>query len=102
MKHHIKKIAAPIIPWYHWILPRLGAIRYGFPAKKLTIIAVTGTKGKSSTTEFIASMLRASGAKVAVSNSVRFVIDKTVRSCLPSKLTVKFLLSIRTFRNLAK
>jgi UDP-N-acetylmuramoyl-L-alanyl-D-glutamate--2,6-diaminopimelate ligase len=78
MKHHIKKIAAPIIPWYHWILPRLGAIRYGFPAKKLTIIAVTGTKGKSSTTEFIASMLRASGAKVAVSNSVRFVIDKTV------------------------
>jgi UDP-N-acetylmuramoyl-L-alanyl-D-glutamate--2,6-diaminopimelate ligase len=80
MKRYIKKIAKPLLPLYHWMLPRIGAFRYGFPAKRIRIIAVTGTKGKSSTTEFIAAIFRAAGENVAISNSVRFAIGDTTTS----------------------
>ncbi|MEK7556578.1 MAG: hypothetical protein AAB538_01230, partial [Patescibacteria group bacterium] len=39
---------------YHWLMSMLGAIIYGFPARKLKVIAVTGTKGKSTTVYMIA------------------------------------------------
>ena len=38
-------------PMYHFGLTLTGAIKYGFPANKIKIIGITGTKGKSSTTE---------------------------------------------------
>ncbi len=62
-------------PYYHLTLSYLGAVLYGFPGKKLTVITVTGTKGKSSTTEFTYNILKQAGYKVAVSNTIHFVID---------------------------
>jgi len=34
---------------YHYLLALAGGIRYGFPSRKLIVIGVTGTKGKSTT-----------------------------------------------------
>lgn len=70
----VKKILSPILPLYHWLLPRIGAFIYRYPASKMTVVLVTGTKGKSSVTEIIASILKASEAGVCYTNSVHFAI----------------------------
>jgi UDP-N-acetylmuramoyl-L-alanyl-D-glutamate--2,6-diaminopimelate ligase len=61
-------------PAYHYLLTLVGAIRYGFPARKIKIIGVTGTKGKSSTTEIINHILETAGKKTAVSGTIRFKV----------------------------
>lgn len=49
--------------------------RYGFPAKRLNVIAVTGTNGKTTTVSYINSMLKAAGLKTAVYTTVYFEVD---------------------------
>jgi UDP-N-acetylmuramoyl-L-alanyl-D-glutamate--2,6-diaminopimelate ligase len=61
-------------PVYHYLLAFTGAIRYVFPSEFITIIGVTGTKGKSSTTEFLNSILESAGKKTALVNGLRFKI----------------------------
>jgi len=63
-------------PAYHYILAFLGAAIYGFPSQKLAVIAVTGTKGKSTTVELIAHILETSHQKVAVLSTVHFRIGE--------------------------
>jgi UDP-N-acetylmuramoyl-L-alanyl-D-glutamate--2,6-diaminopimelate ligase len=51
-------------------LADLAAEALDYPAKKLSIIGITGTKGKSTTTMLIAHLLEASGHKVALINTI--------------------------------
>lgn len=68
-------------PFYHYFIAIASAVYYGFPSKKLKVIGITGTKGKTTTTEIVASVLRAAGYKVALTNSIHFVIgDKEKRN----------------------
>ncbi|HMO78740.1 MAG TPA: UDP-N-acetylmuramyl-tripeptide synthetase [Candidatus Paceibacterota bacterium] len=71
-----KKIFRATQPIYHYLLTLLGAIIYRFPARKLFIIGITGTKGKSTTTEIVNAILEEAGYKTALSNTIRFKIDK--------------------------
>jgi UDP-N-acetylmuramoyl-L-alanyl-D-glutamate--2,6-diaminopimelate ligase len=59
-------------PAYHYLLALVGAVRYGFPSRHIKVIGVTGTKGKSSTTEFLNAILEAAGKKTALVNGIRF------------------------------
>ena len=52
-------------PVYHFAFAYIGARLYGRPSKKLTVIAVTGTKGKSTVTEIITRILEADDSPVA-------------------------------------
>jgi UDP-N-acetylmuramoyl-L-alanyl-D-glutamate--2,6-diaminopimelate ligase len=61
-------------PVYHWKLAFLGALLYGFPSRKIKIIGVTGTKGKSSTVEIINAIFEEAGYKTALTNTIRFKI----------------------------
>ena len=66
-------------PAYHLMLSIVGTILYRTPSKHLFVIAVTGTKGKSSTVEFVNAVLEASGKKTAVLSTIRFKVGDTSR-----------------------
>jgi UDP-N-acetylmuramoyl-L-alanyl-D-glutamate--2,6-diaminopimelate ligase len=77
MKSYIKKLIPPkVLGAYHYSLAMLGAILYGFPSRKLVVIAVTGTKGKSSTVEIIHAILTAAGYTAAAASTIRFTIGE--------------------------
>lgn len=54
-------VPTPIVSAYHYVLARLAQFVYGNPSKDLTVIGVTGTNGKTTTTYLIAKALEASG-----------------------------------------
>lgn len=54
------------ISFYHLALAAIAAFYYGFPSKKMIIIGVTGTKGKTSAANFIWSVLTAGGHKTSL------------------------------------
>ncbi len=64
---------------YHFAWAYLSALWYGFPAKKLTVVGVTGTKGKSSVTEMLYTTLSAAGIPTAVAGTIRFAIRNETR-----------------------
>jgi UDP-N-acetylmuramoyl-L-alanyl-D-glutamate--2,6-diaminopimelate ligase len=64
---------------YHAGWSFFSALRYGFPARKLVVIGVTGTKGKSSVAEMIKAVLEEDGLMVAVSSTIHFKIGSEVR-----------------------
>lgn len=70
-----KRLFTALQPTYHFLLAYFGAMRYRHPSRQLVVIAVTGTKGKSSVTELTAHLLRAGGKKVASLSTIQFVID---------------------------
>ncbi|MBX4195766.1 UDP-N-acetylmuramyl-tripeptide synthetase [Candidatus Parcubacteria bacterium] len=69
-----KKLFDAMAPAYHYSLALAGALVFGFPSKRLTVIAVTGTKGKSSTTEMINAIFEAAGHRTVLLNTIRWKI----------------------------
>lgn len=61
-------------PIYHWVLGFLGALIYGFPSKKLIVVGVTGTKGKTTVCYLIAQILNSAGLKTGMTTTVLFKI----------------------------
>jgi UDP-N-acetylmuramoyl-L-alanyl-D-glutamate--2,6-diaminopimelate ligase len=75
MKEFLKKfIPGFLLSLYHFILAFLGALIYRFPSKKIKVIGITGTNGKTTVTEMISEILEKAGYKVALLNSIRFKI----------------------------
>jgi UDP-N-acetylmuramoyl-L-alanyl-D-glutamate--2,6-diaminopimelate ligase len=63
-------------PVYHWLLVFLSALIYRFPARKIFVVGVTGTKGKTSVLEIINAFLQEAGYKTALISTLRFKIGK--------------------------
>jgi len=59
---------------YHLFQSLLANIYYGFPGRKLNVIAVTGTSGKTTTTLMIYEVLKAAKLKTSVLSSIQAVI----------------------------
>lgn len=69
-----KKIYTFFQPGYHFLLAVAGVVIYRKPSRKIHVIGVTGTKGKSSTSEFINAVLVASNKKTALLSTIRLKI----------------------------
>ncbi len=63
-----------LISFYHWFLAYLGAFIYGFPSQKMVVIGVLGTRGKTSTANFIWSILNAAGEKAGLTGTANLRI----------------------------
>lgn len=71
MKHLLSKIFPQSVKnKYHKLEANVAILRYGFPAKKIKVIGVTGTKGKTTTANMIASILDANGIKNAMETTI--------------------------------
>jgi len=84
----LKKILAAVVPapllqkilsLYHLTLACCGAIFYGYPSRSLLVVAVTGTKGKTSVTEMVNAVLERAGYRTALINSIRFKLADVSR-----------------------
>ena len=69
-----RRLFASAQPFYHYSLAWLGAVIYRFPARQLKVIAVTGTKGKTSTAEILSAILTTAGHRVASTSTLQFKI----------------------------
>lgn len=89
----------PFAPlFYNTGLAFLGAVVYNFPSRKIFVVGVTGTKGKSTVVELIGHILKFAGKKVAVLSSVGMEIagqreDKPLDNTMPGRFFVQQFLS---------
>lgn len=93
------RLFAFLRPVYHFVLAFWAAFFYGFPSRKLVIIGVTGTKGKTTVVELLHKVLEGEGERVGVASlsSLRFKIgEREIRNdttmTMPGRMFVqKFL-----------
>jgi UDP-N-acetylmuramoyl-L-alanyl-D-glutamate--2,6-diaminopimelate ligase len=95
---------------YHYIWAFLGNVFFLFPSRKIFVVGVTGTKGKSTTLEIMSAIMDETGEKNAVLSSVtkkigekmeknktgnsmpgRMVIQKFLREAVRAKCTYAFI-----------
>jgi UDP-N-acetylmuramyl-tripeptide synthetase len=73
----MKRFLSKIIPQalknqYHLAQAVAACLYFRWPGKRLKVIGVTGTNGKTTTTQFIARILESAGKKVAVASTISF------------------------------
>jgi len=98
MLNQIKKIAKFIAPsflirWHHFSQAFLGAVFYGFPSKKIIVIGVTGTNGKSTVIKMLFEILK-DKYKVASFSSIESRIgderwDNNLRMTMPGRFILQ-------------
>lgn len=80
--------------WYHFFLAWFGDFWYRHPSRSITVIGVTGTKGKSTSVELLAAVLEGAGKRVAFLSSVHIKVGPAYRknltgNTMPGRLTIQ-------------
>ncbi len=95
MKNLIRKfIPSFLLNWYHLSLAFIGALLYRFPSRKMKVIGITGTNGKSTVVYLTTKILEEADYKVAAISSIKFKIkDKewpnTLKMTMPGRLKLQ-------------
>ncbi len=100
--NRIKKIIKKFVPhflfdWYHFALAYLGSFLYGFPSKKMIIIGVLGTRGKTTSANLLWSCFTAAGYKTGLTGTANIRIGNEERMnpyhmTMPGRFTLQKLL----------
>ena len=61
---------------YHLAQAILANVRYAFPSRKLKVIGITGSDGKTTTTQMVTRILEEAGKKVAMASTINFRINE--------------------------
>ncbi len=99
----IKKILKKIVPQqvfslYHISLAKTSSLAYGKPSQKMIIVGITGTKGKTSTANFIWSALNTAGMKTGLITTANIRIGdrevlNTYHMTMPGRSTIQKLMA---------
>src|SRR3989344_7054810 len=78
-------------PVYHFVLAYFSAVFFRFPSKKLIVIGVTGTNGKTTVVHLLHHILNKSGIKTGSVSSLQFCIgDKCQKNLLKMTMPGRF------------
>lgn len=75
-----------------YAMAMISAAYYDYPAEKLKVIGITGTKGKTTTTYMIKSILEAAGYKVGLIGTIEAIIGERhipAANTTPESLTIQ-------------
>ncbi|MDO8575906.1 MAG: UDP-N-acetylmuramoyl-L-alanyl-D-glutamate--2,6-diaminopimelate ligase [bacterium] len=92
-----KALPERLLSMYHYLLALAAAVRYRFPSRHIVTIGVTGTKGKTSTANFIWSCLSVGGIKTGIITTANIRIgDREILNAyhmtMPGPFTIERLL----------
>lgn len=65
------------VPDTHYAMAFVSAAFFGYPAEQMKIIGITGTKGKTTTTYLVKSILEQAGRKVGLIGTIEIIIGDT-------------------------
>lgn len=93
-----KSLFSFIEPYGHWLEAIVWNILYGFPGRKLKVIGVTGTNGKTTTSYLIHNMLTESGFKTGLMSTVGYGVGKDIKPQIQHMTTVSVPLLLKRMR----
>lgn len=64
-------VPRPLRAAYHFAMSFFSALLSGFPSRRIIVVGVTGTKGKSSTLEYLNAIFEAAGWQTALLGTIR-------------------------------
>ncbi len=103
MKSFLKHaLPGQIFSIYYWCFSMLGALLYGRPSRKMVVVGITGTKGKTSTANFIWSCCMAARMKAGIISTanIRIGEEETMNQyhmTMPGRFAIQ-----RTMREMAR
>jgi len=68
-----------LVPDTRRTLPRLADAYYGHPSRALTVVGITGTNGKTTTSYLCEALLRAHGLATGVIGTIQYVVGSQAR-----------------------
>jgi UDP-N-acetylmuramoyl-L-alanyl-D-glutamate--2,6-diaminopimelate ligase len=89
-------VAQVVVPSARLALARLAAAWHGHPARALTLVGITGTNGKTTTSYLVEALLRARGGPTGVIGTIQYVIADEIRPAgqtTPEALEIQALLA---------
>ncbi len=86
-----KPVLELLLPLYHLGLAFTGALIYGFPSRGMKVVGITGTSGKTTTTELLYEIFSHAGFPSASLTTLRFKIaDRTELNMLKMTMPGRF------------